>query len=613
MGLAAWLACCCWTCAFAQSGGSGSKETSKNAKLEAVQAASAFYKRENIVNACNEFEKVTGCKVIVASHVEDEYKSNSAAQLVTSIMSAIVSTLKETTNVICIEVIWRKTESAYVTSINATMDKSMEFRFPKDAFKQFSDTLQQYTKVVERVGETNADKYIIQALEHLQQDALEYDGEGAVTWEPIDHKHAVLFNHVYKNNNLDDHTYAEQVGKSVGKEESLPLNYTEKDENEWVNQWKLRTGTSLDLVNKVMSKIQKADKGKKIEKMVLKEKGIYVGLIAINNVGYPVAIYSEKDVIENIKKVQVDNISDLEKNENGLYLRSDETFIKYLTIAFYEDGTDDPVLTLQIEKLDYSQKQDTKEVWMKYLNILTEEEQSKVNNKDILIKNAMWIGQFDSQLKSKPCHWCGTVGNCSNGGTPCASCPGNTSRQCCQTDCSDNTKPTDCDSCSQNTICVTSLCKTNNCCYQTTLLMLEKFGVTTNRSQAIDVATLIDKTSWRYPSDLLSSSANFETAVQYIDKALESGKPILIGTHYNNTYDIAYNTNSATFHYMVIVGRSIRDTKKYYRFYDPGRTTKAEGDSESNLLEVNASMHSISGMYRGKTYTITEIRKNTTK
>jgi hypothetical protein len=41
-----------------------------------------------------------------------------------------------------------------------------------------------------------------------------------------------------------------------------------------------------------------------------------------------------------------------------------------LLIAFYEEGNNEPVLMMQIEKFDISQNQNTKEVWLRYLNIL---------------------------------------------------------------------------------------------------------------------------------------------------------------------------------------------------------------------------------------------------
>jgi hypothetical protein len=140
--------------------------------------------------------------------------------------------------------------------------------------------------------------------------------------------------------------------------------------------------------------------------------------------------------------------------------------------------------------------------------------------------------------------------------------------------------------------------------------MIEQFGLTTNRNQAIDIATLINSNSWKEQSDLQSDVAKFEESIVYIDETLSAGNPILIGAHYKNRKTKLYNTNKATLHYMVIVGKIHKDNKEYYWFYDPGTSNELKGKSAVNLLEIDKNKNMIHGTYNDKPYTITEIRKN---
>jgi hypothetical protein len=141
--------------------------------------------------------------------------------------------------------------------------------------------------------------------------------------------------------------------------------------------------------------------------------------------------------------------------------------------------------------------------------------------------------------------------------------------------------------------------------------MIEQFGVTTNRSQAIDIATLINKDNWEKQSDLQADVAKFTESIFYIDETLTAGNPVLIGVHYENEKDKLYNANKATLHYMIIVGKIHKNDKEYYWFYDPGTSNELKGKSVDNLLEIDRNRNMIHGIYKDdKPYTITEVRKN---
>jgi hypothetical protein len=143
--------------------------------------------------------------------------------------------------------------------------------------------------------------------------------------------------------------------------------------------------------------------------------------------------------------------------------------------------------------------------------------------------------------------------------------------------------------------------------------MIEQFGLTTNRSQAIDIATLIDEKKWKDPSDLYSIPTKFEEAIRYIDETLLTEKPVLIGVYYKNNYSYTYNGNPATFHYIVIVGKIYTNNKEYYKFFDVGTTDENIGNNKSNLLEINVDLSLIFGNYQNRNYIVTEIRKNILK
>ncbi len=202
--------------------------------------------------------------------------------------------------------------------------------------------------------------------------------------------------------------------------------------------------------------------------------------------------------------------------------------------------------------------------------------------KNLIVKNVQWINQYNSVMNGKACHWCKNTAKCCNGGTSCSNC-------------------------------TPQKCKYNSCCYAACLYIIEKKDVRTDRSQAIDIVGLKNDKKWKEFADLMSNPTNFNIGVQYLDNALSTDKPVVVGVHYENRKDTTYNKNKATFHYIVVVAKIVINGKVYYRFIDPGRGTVGDGANEQNLLEVNLTSYMITGLYQDKIYTITEIRKNIKK
>jgi predicted chitinase len=247
---------------------------------------------------------------------------------------------------------------------------------------------------------------------------FERDEEGASIWKGkrilLDEKHTLLLNHVYDNNNTGDLKYLEKIEKSRLENstlKSLQLDYAGKEETNWINQWKLRTETSDEILAKIIKKIQDAKDRDTIKNLSLFEKGIYLGKYTLGDAVYPIAVYSNKAEISNLVKVQVSELADLEKDENKKFIRSEETHFKYLIIAFYEEGATEPSLIMQIEKFDISEWQNTKEVWLKFLKIITKKENT--NTKKIEITEDQLHNIFPDTPKSRIKDVVSTINNIS--------------------------------------------------------------------------------------------------------------------------------------------------------------------------------------------------------
>jgi hypothetical protein len=377
--------------------------------------------------------------------------------------------------------------------------------------------------------------------------------------------------------------------------------------DEWNATWEYGKKKTEDLEKHVIGKIRDTERNKTVNTVTLSNYKIYAGKHKVGDTDYAVAIYSRKGKISNVKKVVVQDLKELKDDSIKKHLYCESTYTKYVVLAFYEENDSEPVLMIQVAKneLEVFSSGHLKS-WMEYLGIM-------VDSRDIIIGNIRWISQFSSEINGRNCHWCGASGLCCNGGSPCVTCPKDSTNKtkCCQTACTDTLQTTACDSCTNQVICQTGTCKSNNCCFQTALAMIEQFGLTTNRNQAIDIATLKNNNSWKEQSDLQADVAKFEESITYIDETLAAGKPVLIGVHYKNTYSNPYNANKATFHYMVIVGKIHKNNREYYWFYDPGTSNELKGISTVNLFEIDRNKNMIHGIYKNnKPYTITEIRKN---
>ena len=63
-------------------------------------------------------------------------------------------------------------------------------------------------------------------------------------------------------------------------------------------------------------------------------------------------------------------------------------------------------------------------------------------------------------------------------------------------------------------------------------------------------------------------------AIDYLDKQLEMGKPILVGVDHTYKYKGGFNNDLSTDHFVVIIGRGNDEKGEYYLFYEVGTSYK---------------------------------------
>ncbi len=153
----------------------------------------------------------------------------------------------------------------------------------------------------------------------------------------------------------------------------------------------------------------------------------------------------------------------------------------------------------------------------------------------------------------------------------------------------------------------------NVCCRKACDVIIEQFGVKTNRGHSKDIAVL---TSPDTDYNSLSVTNDFESGLEYLKSTIkpnqQGGKPVLVGVHYNRGKK-PFNTNKATYHFIVIVGKGYdrQAGKHYFRFYDVNTSNRSEATSENNKLYIEETQRLIRGASgNGRSYTITEVRQN---
>jgi hypothetical protein len=143
--------------------------------------------------------------------------------------------------------------------------------------------------------------------------------------------------------------------------------------DEWPAAWTYSDDKPEELVDKVVKKVKDAVSGQAVAKITLRDNGIYVGKHTVGGREYATAIYSRKKEISNIKKVVVSDLDELQADSIKRHLYCENTYIKYLVLAFYEEGETEPSLVVQAAKnaLEPFSSQHL-EAWMRYVGVMEE-------------------------------------------------------------------------------------------------------------------------------------------------------------------------------------------------------------------------------------------------
>jgi len=111
-------------------------------------------------------------------------------------------------------------------------------------------------------------------------------------------------------------------------------------------------------------------------------------------------------------------------------------------------------------------------------------------------------------------------------------------------------------------------------------------------------------------------SLNFKNAINEIKSNLSNSKPVVIGVHRSDKFDIYNDLVKATHHFVVIVGFCSGVDADYFLFHEVGTKNDNRGDAfiSQNKLKINYQSKFITGRKpygNGYViYTLTEIYKN---
>ncbi|BDD06437.1 hypothetical protein [Aureibacter tunicatorum] len=139
------------------------------------------------------------------------------------------------------------------------------------------------------------------------------------------------------------------------------------------------------------------------------------------------------------------------------------------------------------------------------------------------------------------------------------------------------------------------------CCWDTAQAMVKQKGGTIFNAPADRLPTMAQYNREKNPVTLKKQT---ELGVKYIDNQLKNGKPIFIGVDKKKIVS-KYNSDHTTEHYIVIIGKVIKNNKVYYRYFDPGNLNVSEGASSNNLLLLGDDFS-----VKSKNYSVAQVRQN---
>jgi len=141
-------------------------------------------------------------------------------------------------------------------------------------------------------------------------------------------------------------------------------------------------------------------------------------------------------------------------------------------------------------------------------------------------------------------------------------------------------------------------------CWRTCHKILINYGLGEKSGYRDNLIQVVIENSTKKTIEVNKSKA--KEGVKYIDKELEKGNPIIVGTHYKFGSNINEGT---TDHFVVIVGRKYVEGIQRYIFWDVG--TRRGASTEWKFELQNDKLIAEKTYKQGnKTYTVTQVRKN---
>ena len=94
-----------------------------------------------------------------------------------------------------------------------------------------------------------------------------------------------------------------------------------------------------------------------------------------------------------------------------------------------------------------------------------------------------------------------------------------------------------------------------------------------------------------------------------MNSQVDQGKSVAIGVDYKTG---SPNDDNVTDHWVALSSRvtNLRTNTTSFMFYDTGTSWRDKGTHSSNVFSVSGGMLKGKTFYSGKTYTVTQIRKN---
>ena len=158
-------------------------------------------------------------------------------------------------------------------------------------------------------------------------------------------------------------------------------------------------------------------------------------------------------------------------------------------------------------------------------------------------------------------------------------------------------------------------------CYRTSVLVVKNYGATSgglgNKLTAkyengVNKYSNVIQPVIQMSDGTLKDTNEKKAAIDYIDKQLENGFPVVIGVD-REVYK-TYNTDNTTDHFVVIIGRKTDKKGLYYRFYEVGtypENKETKGINPNNKLYLQDDDRLVGKKpMSNKNYTLTQVRKN---